>query len=99
MAEKLFPEILDKGSKGPAVAALQLVLKAGGWDPHHQIVVDGEYGDMTKLAVRCLQNACGIEAFGNFGPKTRKALLDKTGLDVSSIRASAFIGETTAVSP
>ena len=99
MGETLFPTYLNRGSKGPAVAVLQTILKARGCDPQNQIIIDGDYGNMTMLAVQRLQNELGVEADGNFGPQTRAALRERTGLDINRIPASVFVGETEAVAP
>lgn len=98
MADMLFPPYLNQGSKGPAVAALQLILKAI-LDFENEIVVDGEYGYVTARSVRRLQDELGVEQDGNFGPQTRAMLLDDYQIDVNVIPANIFVGETTAVTP
>lgn len=95
----LFPKYLNKGSKGPAVALLQCLLKDRGCNMEN-IVVDGDYGEQTARGVAELQTLLGIEPDGNFGPATRKALVDDDGgLDVNSILAAAFTGKTLTVGP
>ena len=70
---KLFPECLNQGSEGLAVAVLQAFLKFCGFD-NNELVVDGEYGPKTAEAVKRLQRYLKIEEDGNFGPQTREAL-------------------------
>lgn len=93
---KLFPDYLEEGSEGPAVAALQLLLKGMEVD-RGQIVVDSKYGPITTEAVRMLQ----IELFltgenvdGKFGPRTRAKLKQYRGIDVDELEAEIFCGET-----
>lgn len=99
MSAPLFPAYLNKGSSGPPVAVLQLILKAAGFDPEDQIIVDGEYGDMTAKAVEQLQKEYGLEVNGHFGPETSEAVRDRLWIDVNSIPADVFEGETQTVSP
>lgn len=93
---KLFPEYLNQGSKGPAVAVLQIILIFGGYDPGREIEVDGDYGSKTTEAVKRLQsNLGGIDVDGNFGPETREALEDFViSFDVNALEAELFVGET-----
>lgn len=97
LEEKLFPQYLNVGSKGAAVAALQIILRAKGLNPH--IVVDGDYGTETITGVLLLQKWLGVEADGNFGPATRQALLERTGFDVNQIPVQPFLEGTQAVEP
>ncbi len=95
---KLFPgRYMNRGSKGPAVAALQLFLL--GTRINRDIVVDGEYGEQTMLAVMELQRTCDIEADGNFGPETRRAVHRRYDLDFDSLEQDLFEGDTDAVTP
>lgn len=101
--KKFFPPYLNKGSKGPPVALLQCLLKDRGCNSDN-IVVDGDYSEETAKGVKELQKTLGIEADGNFGPKTRAALANERfvfgiGFDVNAILASAFSGPTEAVGP
>jgi putative chitinase len=62
---------LKKGSKGPAVKALQEKLKELGFDPKG---VDGNFGADTATAVIAFQRSKGLQARGLVGPKTMAAL-------------------------
>ncbi len=87
-SEKFYPEFLDVGSKGPAVAHLQSALLQAGYNP--AIEVDGDYGGQTTLGVRELQEELGVEVDGHFGPATRDAWTKAGGPDVNAIPKSAF---------
>src|SRR5439155_2231423 len=56
---------LHRGSRGPAVAAMQAALG---------IPADGIYGPQTRRAVREFQSAHGLAVDGIYGPLTRAAL-------------------------
>ncbi|MTH79409.1 glycoside hydrolase family protein [Paracoccus aestuariivivens] len=58
--------ILAKGSKGPEVRQLQVLLVAKG----HVISVDGDFGNRTRASVKLEQTAHGLWADGVVGPKT-----------------------------
>jgi peptidoglycan hydrolase-like protein with peptidoglycan-binding domain len=92
--KKLFPEFLDKGSRGPAVAVLQLLLKIQDFDLEQTIVVDGDYGDMTAAGVQRLQEYLQIEQDGNFGPATREAFQVEFAFDLNLLLHVHFQGET-----
>lgn len=96
--KKLFPEFLNKGSKGPPVSLLQTLLldRSIGTGA---LMVDGEYGDETARAVQELQEDLDVEPDGNFGPETREAMQRQTGFDINAIPASVFVGETVPVGP
>jgi len=64
------PPLLQVGSRGPLVEAVQRALIAGG----AQISVDGFYGRMTELAVMAAQSAAHLATDGVVGPKTAAAL-------------------------
>ncbi len=68
--------LLKKGSRGPAVAALQRQLG---------IAADGVFGRQTRAAVRAFQARNGLSADGVVGPQTRGAL---GGRPTSSTRSS-----------
>jgi putative chitinase len=63
--------ILQRGSKGPDVLALQQRLKDRGFDPNG---VDGNFGPGTEAAVRAFQQAKGLAVDGKVGPNTSAAL-------------------------
>jgi putative chitinase len=63
--------ILQRGSKGPDVVALQQLLKALGFDPKG---TDGNFGPGTEAAVRAFQQAKGLGVDGKVGPNTSAAL-------------------------
>ena len=98
MSNKLFPEFLNQGSKGPAVALLQCLLINGKFNSH-RIIVDGEYLKETAEGVRQCQAQLCVEQDGNFGPETRKALIKNGRLNVNAIKADLFVGETKEVKP
>lgn len=67
--------ILRRGSRGPAVAALQLTLNA--WYPRDivpPLTVDGIYGPATAAAVRMCQQRSGLVVDGVVGSRTRAVL-------------------------
>ena len=83
--KKLFPQpYLQSGSFGPAVVVLQAMLICLGYNSK-KIIADGDYGEETKQGVIDFQKALKLEPDGNFGPNTRAAFLEKTGIDVNRI--------------
>ncbi len=64
-------ELLKQGSRGPAVAFLQVALTRAGYDPGP---IDGIFGGQTFLAVQRFQRANGLSPDGIVGPKTQDAL-------------------------
>jgi len=96
-SKNFFPKYLNKGSKGPAVALLQIILLVRGHNRY--IVTDGDYGDETAKGVRQLQKILRVEQDGHFGPQTRQALFAETELNVGAIPADIFGGENQAVAP
>jgi peptidoglycan hydrolase-like protein with peptidoglycan-binding domain len=63
--------VLQQGSTGPDVTALQTRLKELGFDPHG---IDGNFGSGTKAAVIAFQQSKGLTADGKAGPNTMAAL-------------------------
>jgi putative chitinase len=63
--------VLQQGSTGPDVTALQTKLKELGFDPNG---VDGNFGPGTKTAVIAFQQSKGITADGKAGPNTMAAM-------------------------
>ena len=97
----MFPKYLNKGSRGPAVVLLQILLVAMGHN-RGKIHVDGDYGEQTAVGVKSLQQEMGIpegECDGNFGPRTRSVFLTKTGIGVDIITSDLFVGRTEGVGP
>lgn len=58
--------MLRQGSKGAAVKEIQNALRNAG----HEMVVDGDFGNITRIAVERFQAASGIAADGMVGPIT-----------------------------
>jgi putative chitinase len=63
--------LLQQGSTGPEVTALQTKLKQLGFDPNG---TDGNFGPGTKAAVIAFQQSKGLTADGKAGPATLAAL-------------------------
>ena len=61
---------LERCNMGPAVAVLQSVLQAQGYD----VGIDGEFGDQTLYALRAFQEAEGLAVDGIVGLQTWTAL-------------------------
>jgi peptidoglycan hydrolase-like protein with peptidoglycan-binding domain len=60
--------VLQRGSTGDRVKALQRVLNA--WYPSLRLVVDGDFGPATERAVRDMQSRAGLVVDGLAGPAT-----------------------------
>ena len=69
------PEQLKAGDQGESVKRLQALLVRAG----HPLVVDGDFGNKTSVAVMEFQQANGLGADGIVGKKTWAALLDDVG--------------------
>lgn len=63
--------VLKRGSRGPAVAALQQTLADAGL---YKGRIDGDYGRRTQDAVRAYQMRYGLDADGIAGPQTQRSL-------------------------
>jgi len=61
---------LSYGSSGSSVSRIQTLLNANG----AKLTVDGQFGTLTKVAVKKFQSANGIKANGVVGTSTWKAL-------------------------
>jgi hypothetical protein len=86
--------ILESGSSGPGVKALQQKLKDLGFDPKG---VDGNFGPGTEKAVRAFQQANGLSVDGKVGPTTRAALkLDDSTSAAASGGSTSNAAKTTA---
>ena len=88
--------VLKQGSTGPEVTALQIQLKALGFDPKG---TDGNFGPGTKAALIAFQKSKGLQPDGAAGPLTMVALglsvvgsnTVQPGSDTSSSPTSAVI--------
>lgn len=65
-------KILRRGSKGAAVRELQLLLNQAGAKP--ALKPDGDFGNLTDVALRAFQHRVGLVADGAYGPQSRAAL-------------------------
>lgn len=85
--------VLQQGSTGPDVTALQTRLKQLGFDPNG---VDGNFGSGTKSALIAFQTSKGLTADGMAGPQTMKALQLDAAAGTSTSVASSGSGATAA---
>jgi D-alanyl-D-alanine carboxypeptidase (penicillin-binding protein 5/6) len=65
--------VLREGASGELVQSLQRTLNAR-LQPSPDLSIDGDFGPATKSAVQTFQRSQGIEASGEVGPDTFKAL-------------------------
>jgi cell wall-associated NlpC family hydrolase len=79
--------LLKKGSRGPAVAAVQRALG---------ITADGVFGPQTKAAVLAYQQAHGLEVDGIVGPQTLGALGTSGTSTLSSTSPTSASGSGVA---
>lgn len=71
--------VLKKGSKLPAVKAMQILLMGHGFEMTNggkTYDADGSFGGATDNALRAFQKAKGLSVDGSCGPKTWSALLE-----------------------
>lgn len=66
------PPFMNKGSRGPHVTVLHILLF--GMGKGEGIVMDGDYGSVTAEKVAKFQQDMGLDHDGNFGPITREEL-------------------------
>jgi peptidoglycan L-alanyl-D-glutamate endopeptidase CwlK len=85
--------VLQQGSSGPDVTALQTKLKALGFDPNG---VDGNFGPGTKAAVIAFQQSKGLSADGKAGPDTMAALQSAGGSAGAGGNAGVSVGNSGA---
>ncbi len=78
--------MIRRGSEGPEVRMLQMLLEKTGLSPGP---IDGIFGPATHGAVVQFQVRRGLDADGIVGPKTWTALRDKTGSDLDPSRYGA----------
>lgn len=96
--------ILQEGSEGDDVIALQMALNGLGIEP--PLKEDGHFGPLTEKAVMRFQELHGLEPDGIVGPKTRAAMMDPV-VEVSEPEPAAestpevpeIIEEAPAVKP
>jgi peptidoglycan hydrolase-like protein with peptidoglycan-binding domain len=69
--------LLQSGSRGADIAAIQVLLTLARHDPGP---IDGVFGPMTRDAVIALQDQFSITPDGVVGPGTRRALAEATGI-------------------
>lgn len=62
---------LKRGSTGPAVKRVQLMLNRLGYGP---LKIDGHYGTATAAAVKAFQQKHALTVDGKCGPKTQEKL-------------------------
>lgn len=67
---------LTVGSRGEAVAQLQMILSELGYLQMPEGVAPGYFGALTKASVTKLQQELGVSATGYFGPLTRAAMIE-----------------------
>lgn len=67
--------VLERGSEGEAVKALQRMLYAMGYELGDNKPIDGKFGEKTDVAVRDYQTKNGLYADGIVGAKTWAKLL------------------------
>lgn len=85
--------VLKQGSTGPEVTALQIQLKALGFDPNG---TDGNFGPGTKAALIAFQKTKGLQPDGAAGPLTMVALgLSVVGAN-TGLPSSAAPGSATS---
>lgn len=98
------PIYMEKGSSGPFVNAVLLVLKLRsqfflGSTPKEEIQLDGEYGPVGIAHMKAFQRTYGLQADGGFGPETRKAFQQFLNIHMSDLIALAGEGPTIFVQP
>lgn len=85
--------VLQEGSKGPEVTALQTRLKELGFDPNG---TDGNFGPGTKAAVIAFQQSKGLTTDGKAGPQTLAALQSDGGSVSVDLDAGVGVGSSPA---
>jgi peptidoglycan hydrolase-like protein with peptidoglycan-binding domain len=101
-------KLLTLGSNGAEVADLQKFLEDQGYLHMPTTTKKGRYGNLTRDAVKLFQLSHGVSATGNFGPKTRLAVVlslknyssnnnsnDFSGIGSSTIQFSPSIASSS----
>ena len=96
MVKSLFPEILCKGSQGPAILVLQVWLKGIGFTTA-EMTLNGKYDEETFQSVIKIQRVLKIRTDGKFGPKTKGAIKSQFGIDFDTIPDQVIRGDTIAI--
>ena len=78
ISRELGDRLLKKDMKGDDVAELQTLLTQLGYLNDK---IDGDFGSKTNAAVKAFQEAQGLEADGEYGEKSHKALMEAIGDD------------------
>ena len=97
-----FPKYMEKGSRGPAVNIILLILVVYAREVEdmslHRIECDSVLGDNGVFWVKSFQKAHNLEADGGVGPDTRTFLKERYHLDFEAV-ARASGGITVFVQP
>jgi cell wall-associated NlpC family hydrolase len=88
--------MVRRGSEGPEVRMLQLLLEKVGLAPGP---IDGVFGPATHGAVVQFQVRRGLSVDGIAGPNTWTALRDKTGSDLDPAQYANQTGNQSAAAP
>ena len=85
--ERIFSEVLKRGSRGNDVRAIQYFLAFLGFfnDNLPQIAVDGIFGPATENAVRAFQQQYGLTVDGIVGRNTWYRILDAYNATLNSL--------------
>lgn len=83
--------VLNVGSRGEAVTALQARLRDLGYTDSSNVT--GYYGNITKAAVAEFQRASGLGADGIAGPVTRRALFSGNAVRKTATASAAKIAD------
>ncbi len=98
MYSSQIPQYMQKGSHGPHITLLHVLLFGAGFGDG--IVMDQDYGETTARQVSKLQGMRlrMIEVKGNFDPETRAAIKEVYGFDFCEA-CKTVPGVTTFIQP
>ena len=82
------PPILHRGDQNEEVGELQRRLRAAGFD----VVIDGDFGPTTELAVQQFQKSKGLDPDGIVGPATWSALPEPAPAPTPHVAAPPAVG-------